>query len=299
MSFPLTPIDGQKTVQNNIIYAYSLATNSWRRDFNNTLDRLFISGTYTSVSTTTGAVIVLGGVGVGGDLYARNIYDNGNRVLTTASIISGSFGVSAIIAGTGTHVNTSTGVVTIWSDGTGGGGGGSTSTSTTMTLQDVTDNGASTNHVVSFINTTTSASTITGAVLVVGGVGIGGNVYVGGTGNFSANGVTIGSSLVSSYASNVITTNFAQNLDTMSTSTYRTARYVFQVIDGAKIHVSEMTVFHDYTFVYLNEYGIATSAGPLGTFDAAILSGDITLTFRPNYVPTAMFIKGYRTAITA
>jgi hypothetical protein len=69
MSFPLNPVDGDKTIQNGIKYTYSEITNSWRRDFNNVLDQLFIGGTYESISTTTGALIVVGGVGIGGNLY--------------------------------------------------------------------------------------------------------------------------------------------------------------------------------------------------------------------------------------
>lgn len=69
MSFPLNPIDGDKTIQNGIKYTYSGITNSWRRDFNNVLDQLFIGGTYQSTSTTTGALIVVGGVGIGGNLF--------------------------------------------------------------------------------------------------------------------------------------------------------------------------------------------------------------------------------------
>ena len=65
MSFPLNPIAGQKTTQNGIVYAYSTSTNSWRRDFNNVLDRLTIAGNYSSTDTNTGALIVYGGVGIG------------------------------------------------------------------------------------------------------------------------------------------------------------------------------------------------------------------------------------------
>ena len=68
MSFPLNPVDGQQTIQNGIKYNYSELTNSWRRDFNNALDRLFIVGNYESISTTTGALVVFAGVGIGGNL---------------------------------------------------------------------------------------------------------------------------------------------------------------------------------------------------------------------------------------
>lgn len=81
MAFPTNPIDGQKTVQNHITYVYSTSTNSWRRDFNNALDKLFIVGNFTATSTTTGALVVFNGVGIGGDLHiGGNIYIGGTTV---------------------------------------------------------------------------------------------------------------------------------------------------------------------------------------------------------------------------
>jgi hypothetical protein len=68
MSFPIPSFNGQTTIQNGITYIYSTSTNSWRRDYNNVLDRLFLGGLYPSTSTTNGALIVLGGVGIGGNL---------------------------------------------------------------------------------------------------------------------------------------------------------------------------------------------------------------------------------------
>ena len=299
MSFPLTPTDGTKTIQNNIKYVYSELTNSWRRDYNNVLDQLAIGSIFnyhTATNTYTGALTVQGGVGIGGVLYASTMYSNGNEVLTTASNVSGYFGVSSIIAGTGTHINTSTGDVTIWSSGGGGGGTGGT-----MTLQDVTDYGATTYRAISITNTTPSTGTVSGALTVVGGLGIGGNIYAGGTGHFSSAGVTVGESVISSYSGAPFSSNVKQRLDTFSTSTIRSARYMFQIVDtvftGTNVHVTEMTVFHDDIYVYINEYGIASSSGVLGVFDASLISGIVTINFTPNYYTTAMVIKGSRTAI--
>jgi len=75
-----------------------------------------INGTTNSTGTTTGALTVAGGVGIGGDLWARNIYSNGQQ------LTAGGGGVTSITAGTGTFINTSTGAVTIWTTATGGGG---------------------------------------------------------------------------------------------------------------------------------------------------------------------------------
>jgi hypothetical protein len=122
-----------------------------------------ILSTQAANSTSTGALQVRGGVGIGGALYVQQTsFINGAEILTTATI--GSFGISAITAGTDTVVSTSTGAVLIWN---------------TSTLQSITNRGAATTNAISITNTTSSISTTTGALQVRGGVGVGGSVYVG------------------------------------------------------------------------------------------------------------------------
>lgn len=77
-------------------------------------------------------------------------------------------GVQRLIAGTGTAVSTSTGIVTVWT------------TASVSTLQDVTNNGNVTTNPILINNSTASTGTNTGALIVNGGVGIGGDVYLGG-----------------------------------------------------------------------------------------------------------------------
>lgn len=117
-----------------------------------------------------------------GTISGSALYDNSNRVLTNIQIpngngvtgtvtISGSTatlhlsntGVTSMIAGTDTAINTSTGVVTIWN---------------TSTLETVTQRGAVTDQVIQLTNTSASNSTSTGALVVAGGVGIGGDVNI-------------------------------------------------------------------------------------------------------------------------
>ena len=80
-------------------------------------------------SQTTGTLVVTGGVGISGSLYAGNIFSNGAAVWTTATLTDnlqltnnagyltsstlGLFGVSSINAGTGIAVSQSTGAVTV------------------------------------------------------------------------------------------------------------------------------------------------------------------------------------------
>jgi hypothetical protein len=118
--------------------------------------RLSINGNIASTGTTTGALIVAGGAGIGGRLYASELYDNNSRVLTQASF--GQFGVSNIVGGTGTSVSTSTGQVVIWS---------------TATLQTVTNYGR-----------TTDKSITVGGLQVTGESVFNGNVTFLGTASY-------------------------------------------------------------------------------------------------------------------
>jgi hypothetical protein len=313
MSFPLNPVNGQETTQNSIVYSYASATNSWRRVYNNVLDQLYIGGNYPSISTTTGALIVVGGVGIGKDLnVGGKIYSQFAEVITTSTI--GDWAVTEVNPGVDISVTTATGgIVTV---------------NNISTLQSITNRGNTTTNQLLVFNSTNASNTQSGALVVSGGVGVGGNAYIGGsvyastgtfldiviTGNENAistvtgslqvqGGIGISESLfvkntqLSSYRSSVISTNSTQNLDTFSTSTFRSIRYFIQIVDVTKIHITEMTLFHDNTLIYKNEYGISTNAGELGSFDASIAGGIATLTFVPNYTPTQMVITMSRLAI--
>lgn len=124
-----------------------------------------VTNTTAATSTSTGALQVRGGVGIGGALYIQQTsYINGSQIITTATL--GNYGVSAITAGTDTVVSSSTGSVVIWN---------------TSTLQSITNRGFTTTNQIVITNATTATATNTGALTVVGGVGIGGALYVGGT----------------------------------------------------------------------------------------------------------------------
>ena len=85
MAFPSSPSNGQSATVNGIVYNYASATNSWVRK-SSPLANLSVTNTITSggnivaaattVSTTatTGALVVKGGVGVAGNVYADRLY---------------------------------------------------------------------------------------------------------------------------------------------------------------------------------------------------------------------------------
>ena len=127
-----------------------------------TNNAISITNTTQSDSSTTGALIVSGGVAIAKRLNAFEIYENQNRVLTTASLAI--LGVTSITAGTDIAINTTTGNVTI---------------SDAANLQGVTSRGAETNISIKITSSATSTSTATGALVIEGGVGIGQTLNVG------------------------------------------------------------------------------------------------------------------------
>jgi len=113
-------------------------------------------------STATGALVVAGGAGFNGNLYADNIYSNGSLVITQGTLAQQ--GLTALYAGTDTAVSTSTGLVTVWN---------------TSTLASVTRRGSTTTSIVNFGANIESTAYNTGSVIVTGGVGVSGNVWAG------------------------------------------------------------------------------------------------------------------------
>lgn len=87
---------------------------------------LIASNTTAATSTTTGALQVAGGAGIAGSLYANNLYDNGNRVVTGVTPTAGT-GISITSA-------TTTGPSASWTVGlaTSGPGAGTTGSSTAI-----------------------------------------------------------------------------------------------------------------------------------------------------------------------
>jgi hypothetical protein len=144
---------------------------------------ILISNTSTTFSSTSGALVIAGGVGVGGNIYvsgaisATNVYINGSPVVTAAtqggvSTVNGVAGAIVISAGTDTVINTTGTNITIWN---------------TSTLQSVTNRGSTTNNSISIINADSSTSSVTqNALYVAGGVGIAKSLLVTGPALFQS-----------------------------------------------------------------------------------------------------------------
>ena len=154
---------------------------------------------------------------------------------------------------------------------------------------------------------TNSTSTGTGAIRTLGGVGITKDLTVGGSitvGTASAGSVVpivySNNVLLASYTSPAITNTATTNLDVFSSSAYRSAKYTVQIWDNGttNIHTSELLVTHNGSNAYITEYAIVTNNGPMGTFDATLGGGNVTLTFAAN-TASSMVVKVVRFGITA
>ena len=289
----------------------------------------FVS-TANAVSTITGALQVVGGIGVGRDLFVGgDITTNQttfNLLNATASTINFAGAGTAITIGTTTGYteiknsttltnttvasSTNTGALQVRGGaGIGGNlyvGGTAVLSITTSTTLNIT--GASTFQGVLSATEGSNATLVNnGAVRVTGGVGISRDVVVGGAVTAGVTGAaTSGTSVSGFYSNNTLLASFTSvaisgtgqvSLDAFSSTVYRSARYFIQIVDGANVHISEISLFHDGVKAYLSEYGISTNNGQLGSFDATWDSSNVTVKFTPVNA-TAMVIKMTRTTIT-
>lgn len=165
---------------------------------------VYVASNTSATNTTTGALQVVGGVGIQGDIYARNIYSNGT--LLTSGGGGGGGGASVTIADTRPLTPTAG---ALWWDSTIGqmfiyysdpdssewvpanpaiqGPSGATGPQGPVGPQG--PSGVNTGTTATFFvsNTTPSNSTNTGALVVAGGVGIGNNLWMSGNLNVLSN----------------------------------------------------------------------------------------------------------------
>ena len=83
INFPNSPVDQQTFRVGQINYIWTDASQSWSaiKGFTNTdfltYNRIIDLNPTQATSTTTGALVVTGGAGIGGDIWAARIYSNG------------------------------------------------------------------------------------------------------------------------------------------------------------------------------------------------------------------------------
>jgi len=234
---------------------------------------LQLTAATSATSTTTGALVVTGGVGIGGNLYVNNtIYSGGLEVLTTSSLGSGGVGVSTIFAGTDTAVSANFGAVTIWN---------------ISTLQTVTGRGSTTTATISITNTQSSISTATGALTVAGGVGVGGNLYVANT-SFVAGAQVITTATISSFAVSSLTagTDTAISTSTGNITVWNTST-LQSITNRGSTTTNAIAITNTTT-------SVSTSTGALVVAGGAGIASDVYIgkTLSVNAVGSKLLIDG-------
>jgi hypothetical protein len=274
LNFPTNPSIGD---------TYTIGTNTWVWTGSAWIkyNPLTVTTSTVSTSTNTGAVVVAGGIGVGGAINVGSTSTIlGAIILTTATVLPGT-DIQIVEAPDGT--------ITI---------------NNTSTLQTVTDRGATTTNIVYITNTTESTSTNTGALIVDGGIASKKDVHVAGT--VHAEHLKIQDAIIdSTYVSTNTTATIV--IDRYPTEVYRSAKYLVQIDEGvgpgAEFQVIEilLLVTNDNE-VYTTNYGLITSNGELGEFSSAVdddnpLDPYLELYFTP-YQETEKTITVLRTAVT-
>jgi hypothetical protein len=110
-----------------------------------------------------------------------------------------------------------------------------------------------------------------------------GQLSVGGSVSINTNVVMESTSIVTSSLSQV-------TFDSWSSSSYRSAKYLVQMSSGSEYHMIELLLIHDNTTVHMSQYGEVKTGNSLGTFDASITTGTLSLLFTPTNSSTT--IKG-------
>jgi len=98
-----------------------------------------------------------------------------------------------------------------------------------------------------------------------------------------------------------VTQDATVTVDAFSTTEFRTAVYQAQLTRTTPANDYEtitLSVIHDGTTVYLSQYGQnkTNASANMGTFDATIATGTLSLTFKPNV--NVVTVKTIRNAIT-
>jgi hypothetical protein len=90
----------------------------------------------------------------------------------------------------------------------------------------------------------------------------------------------------------ITTVSTAQvTLDSFATASYRSAKYLIQMTSGSSYHLQEMSVIHDDTTVYMLQYGENKTGTSLGSFDATISTGTLSLLFTPTNSSTTVKVS--------
>jgi hypothetical protein len=94
--------------------------------------------------------------------------------------------------------------------------------------------------------------------------------------------------------------NIPYSIDSFSSSTFRTVKYIVQATSVSGIHSTEVFCMHDGVSAYLTEYATLVSNNSLGNFSIGVASGNVSLTFSPiNPGNNIITLKVIRYAVTS
>ena len=108
------------------------------------------------------------------------------------------------------------------------------------------------------------------------------------TAGTSTTALTLSNGVIDSGTSTLATTTQTA-LDSISATTYRSVRYVIQATSASTYHTTEVTIVHDGTTAYVNEYGMVYTSSSLFTVDADITAGNLRLLVTPASATSTIF----------
>lgn len=289
LNFPPSPSIGDKYTVGSKTYTWS--GSAWLVSAQSvTANNIIVTTSTNATSTNSGAIQVVGGMGIGGDLWiGGTLYSNSQPVITTATLGASIFGGNDI---------------TVTSTGT-------TSSSflrfdNTSTLQTVTNRGYTTTNRINVTNATESTTTNTGALVVSGGIGVGKRV--------NCESLRIADSIFDSSLITVADTATTL-VDSFLSTEFRSAKYFIQISSGGgPLHTASTATFQAVELilitdnvgtVYATEYGLVSTGGVSGgavlgsfTADLSIIDNTARLYFTPNSA-TNKTIKVLRTSMAS
>ena len=242
-----------------------------------TFARLVVTSGVESYSTSTGAVVINGGLGLSGNLWlGGTLFSGGAPVLTTASFNE------TIADGIDIDIQDI--------------GGGVLEFNNISTLQSVTQRGNSTTFALNILNSTPSTATNNGALVVAGGVGVAGRI--------NSESLRIADTIFDSTVQTVNNT-LATVIDEFSFTEYRSAKYLVQVSEGTnstdRCQVTELlTLVSNTGTVIVTEYGSVVTDVDLGNFDAMVTNAGYDTVVRLYFLAadsTPKTVKVMRTAM--
>ena len=275
LNFPPSPSIGDKYTVGSKTYTWSGA--AWLVSAQSvTANNILVTTSTNATSTNSGAVQIVGGLGVGGDLWiGGTLYSNSQPVITTATLGASIFGGNDItITSTGTTSSTFLRF------------------DNTSTLQTVTNRGFTTTNRIFISNTTESTTTNTGALVVSGGIGVGKRV--------NCESLRIADSIFDS-TEVAISTTASVVIDSFLSTDFRSAKYFIQISSGGTaFSAAEINLIHHSNTVYSTQYGLVNTGGTLGSFtaDLSIVDSIVRLYFTAS-AATNKTIKVLRTGMAS